>query len=149
MQSKDETEDVSNAEPSVKEASSRFGVNLRRRSPKIDSTGQISPPEEAPPPPPPPLSDDFDMSNIEESGAFESKPGMKEMLELKLINEIKQSCDQKSNAKRNNVANNLSSGPAMDPASQLLSELCATFTLEPRKNIFIFSFPTIVNTNFS
>lgn len=142
--------DVQNAEPSVKEASSRFGVSLRRREDKLDdkicktpelsrqrnkeqcleTKLQISPPEESPPPPPPPpppLNSSLD--------TFNSKPGMKEMLELKLINEIKQSSDMKHTnmLKKVNSSNNVTSVP-LDPASQLLSELCATFSMDSNKH---------------
>ncbi|XP_012261866.2 tyrosine-protein kinase Abl isoform X2 [Athalia rosae] len=147
--------DVRNTEPSVKEASSRFGVSLRRREPsgevassitksgedkkstykskepsnlKLDAASPISPPEEAPPPPPlpPPLP-----TNTDTVDTFISKPGMKEMLELKLINEIKQSADMKygNPTKKTNNSNNSTSAP-LDPASQLLSELCASFSID-------------------
>lgn len=153
--------DVRNPEPSVKEASSRFGVSLRRRDIgsetgpiKLDEktsrsdqtrqrtremsfetrmnsvTQQTSPPEESPPPPPPPPPPVID-SGLD---AFNSKPGMKEMLELKLINEIKQSSDMKHNntIKKVSSSNNVVSAP-LDPASQLLSELCATFSMDSNK----------------
>lgn len=165
--------DVRNAEPSVKEASSRFGVNLRRREttsdahyggggvgkvadekkllyrPKETTSSSvikaellettIAAPEEAPPPPPPPPPPPIDnaISSAGTTDTFESKPGMKEMLELKLINEIKQSADLKyggtSSAKKigSAVSSNapLSTAP-LDPASQLLSELCASFSMD-------------------
>ncbi|KAL6429390.1 hypothetical protein ACFW04_008222 [Cataglyphis niger] len=170
----DRNNDVRNAEPSVKEASSRFGVNLRRREtasstsgdahcggrsadekkliykPKETSSGAmktesidvigIAAPEEAPPPPPPPPPPTG--SAVSGTGTsldtFESKPGMKEMLELKLINEIKQSADMKqgsssSSAKKigSNVSTSgLPSTAPLDPASQLLSELCASFSMD-------------------
>lgn len=175
----DRNNDVRNAEPSVKEASSRFGVNLRRREtttsdahcgggggggsgvvnksadekklvyrPKeTTSSGAIkaesleaiiAAPEEAPPPPPPPPPPiDSAVSGAGTTDTFESKPGMKEMLELKLINEIKQSADMKhgstgSAKKIGSVASSnapLSAAP-LDPASQLLSELCASFSMD-------------------
>ncbi|XP_011636663.1 tyrosine-protein kinase Abl isoform X3 [Pogonomyrmex barbatus] len=174
----DKNNDVRNAEPSVKEASSRFGVNLRRREtttsvssdahcggggsvgksieekkliyrPKETTSGgaikteslnaTIAAPEEAPPPPPPPPPPiDSAVSGTGTTDTFESKPGMKEMLELKLINEIKQSADMKHGGsgpakKSGSVANSsapLSAAP-LDPASQLLSELCASFSMDP------------------
>lgn len=170
----DRNNDVRNAEPSVKEASSRFGVNLRRREttisdahcgsgggigksadekklgyrPKETASGStiktesldvtIAAPEEAPPPPPPPPPPiDSIISGASTTDTFESKPGMKEMLELKLINEIKQSADMKhggtgSAKKIGSAANSnapLSAAP-LDPASQLLSELCASFSMD-------------------
>lgn len=168
----DRNNDVRNAEPSVKEASSRFGVNLRRREttagdahcgsgggvgksadekkliyrPKeTTSSGTIKTesldativaPEEAPPPPPPPPPPiDGAVIGTGTTDPFESKPGMKEMLELKLINEIKQSADMKHGgigSAKKTVANSnapLSAAP-LDPASQLLSELCASFSMD-------------------
>ncbi|XP_071860948.1 tyrosine-protein kinase Abl isoform X8 [Bombus fervidus] len=137
--------DVSNAEPSVKEACSRFGVNLRRRETqdnscrttdnkrtgfksKIETIEPAAPPEEAPPPPPPPPPP---VSTNSPPDSFERKPGMKEMLELKLINEIKQSAETKhgTTTKKPGV---ISSTPSalLDPASQLLSELCASFNMD-------------------
>ena len=157
----EQNSDVRNPEPSVKEASSRFGVNLRRREAATETmksdekgskalehlrqrtrdtglemrmnsvTQQTSPPEESPPPPPPPPPPLTDSS----VDAFNSKPGMKEMLELKLINEIKQSSDMKHNntLKKVSSSNNVASAP-LDPASQLLSELCATFSMDSNKH---------------
>ncbi|XP_068974089.1 tyrosine-protein kinase Abl isoform X9 [Bombus flavifrons] len=137
--------DVSNAEPSVKEACSRFGVNLRRRETqdnscrptdnkrtgfksRIETIEPAAPPEEAPPPPPPPPPP---VSTNSPPDSFERKPGMKEMLELKLINEIKQSAETKhgTTTKKPGV---ISSTPSalLDPASQLLSELCASFNMD-------------------
>lgn len=170
----DRNNDVRNAEPSVKEASSRFGVNLRRRETTSSTSGEThcsgksadekkliykprettnsgtkaesmdvfgtAAPEEAPPPPPPPPPPIE--STVGGTGTsldtFESKPGMKEMLELKLINEIKQSADMKhgsnsSSAKKigSSVSGSgLSSTAPLDPASQLLSELCASFSMD-------------------
>jgi len=168
----DRNNDVRNAEPSVKEASSRFGVNLRRREttasdahcggggsgigksadekklvyrPKesscaiktesLDAT--IAASEEAPPPPPPPPPPiDSAVIGTGITDTFESKPGMKEMLELKLINEIKQSADMKhggtgSTKKIGSAASNAPmSAASLDPASQLLSELCASFSMD-------------------
>lgn len=125
-QQEERNTDVRNAEPSVKEASSRFGVNLRRRDtssdahcsvvnksadekklvykPKetsisakvVETIDAIATPEEMPPPPPPPPPPPVGAGNNGTTAdTFESKPGMKEMLELKLINEIKQSADMK------------------------------------------------------
>ncbi|XP_076632209.1 tyrosine-protein kinase Abl isoform X3 [Colletes latitarsis] len=137
--------DVSNSEPSVKEASSRFGVNLRRRETqdslcrnsnnkrtgfksRIETIEPAAPPEEAPPPPPPPPPP---ISTNTPPDSFERKPGMKEMLELKLINEIKQSAETKHGVttKKTGVTSSTPSAP-LDPASQLLSELCASFNME-------------------
>ncbi|XP_076752139.1 tyrosine-protein kinase Abl isoform X1 [Xylocopa sonorina] len=140
----DDRNDVSNVEPSVKEACSRFGVNLRRREAqdmcrntdskrtgfksRIETIEPAAPPEEAPPPPPPPPPP---ISTNSPPDSFERKPGMKEMLELKLINEIKQSAETKhgSTTKKTGVTSSTPSAP-LDPASQLLSELCASFNMD-------------------
>lgn len=137
--------DVSNAEPSVKEACSRFGVNLRRREiqdnsckttdnkrtgfkSRIETIEPAAPPEEAPPPPPPPPPP---VSTCAPPDSFERKPGMKEMLELKLINEIKQSAETKHGTVGKKVGITSSTPSALlDPASQLLSELCASFNMD-------------------
>ncbi|XP_061942370.1 tyrosine-protein kinase Abl isoform X7 [Apis cerana] len=135
--------DVSNAEPSVKEACSRFGVNLRRRETqdsscrtidnkrtgfksRIDTIEPAAPPEEAPPPPPPPPPP---VSNSPPD-SFERKPGMKEMLELKLINEIKQSAETKHGTTTKKTVTSSTPSALLDPASQLLSELCASFNMD-------------------
>ncbi|XP_044587688.1 tyrosine-protein kinase Abl isoform X3 [Cotesia glomerata] len=143
----DKNNDLRTAEPSVKEASSRFGVNLRRRETtsvggsesnktedkknifrgKEKNDGILSPPTEAPPPPPPLPPP----SNNDPDDGFNLKPGMKEMLELKLINEIKQNADlkQSGTSRKSNVFSNIVS-QHLDPASQLLSELCANFNID-------------------
>lgn len=135
--------DVSNVEPSVKEACSRFGVNLRRRETqdsscrtidnkrtgfksRIDTIEPAAPPEEAPPPPPPPPPP---VSNSPPD-SFERKPGMKEMLELKLINEIKQSAETKHGTTTKKTVTSSTPSALLDPASQLLSELCASFNMD-------------------
>ncbi|XP_055610940.1 tyrosine-protein kinase Abl isoform X2 [Uranotaenia lowii] len=90
--------DVSNTEPSVEEASSRFGVSLRRREPSTDSCSSLGSPADAfaqnnePPPPP---------------------PSFKE----KLAAEIK----EKANVPKPAIENNHKMHA--DPASQLVSEL--------------------------
>lgn len=157
--------DVRNTEPSVKEASSRFGVSLRRREPsgepisstvkqqhvedkkgtynnkaskessgsKTEATSPVSHPEDAPPPPPPPPPLPSTQESID---TFISKPGMKEMLELKLINEIKQSAEMKYGDPTRKTSNpNNSASVPLDPASQLLSELCASFSIEAGRQI--------------
>ncbi|XP_043256470.1 tyrosine-protein kinase Abl isoform X3 [Colletes gigas] len=145
IEQQEDRNDVSNSEPSVKEASSRFGVNLRRRETqdslcrnsnnkrtgfksRIETIEPAAPPEEAPPPPPPPPPP---ISTNTPPDSFERKPGMKEMLELKLINEIKQSAETKHGVttKKTGVTSSTPSAP-LDPASQLLSELCASFNME-------------------
>ncbi|XP_067203593.1 tyrosine-protein kinase Abl isoform X2 [Linepithema humile] len=177
--------DVRNAEPSVKEASSRFGVNLRRRETTTSGDAHcgksadekklvyrpkettaishvmkaesadittIAAPEEAPPPPPPPPppigGTPVNIANAADT--FESKPGMKEMLELKLINEIKQSADLKHSVvkKTGNTASNSASSSAapLDPASQLLFELCASFSIDSASKQHVVSSEYAIST---
>ena len=145
IEQQEDRNDVSNAEPSVKEASSRFGVNLRRREiqdsisrnseskrtgfkARIETIEPAAPPEEAPPPPPPPPPP---ISTCSPPDSFDRKPGMKEMLELKLINEIKQGSETKhgGTTKKSGGVTSTPSAP-LDPASQLLSELCASFNMD-------------------
>lgn len=178
----DRNSDVRNAEPSVKEASSRFGVNLRRRDTSADAhcgvaksadekklvykpnnkeTANIASakveltnvttaaPEEAPPPPPPPPPPIDSDSNNSITDPFESKPGMKEMLELKLVNEIKQNADMKHGtgiAKKTGNANSAPSSAPLDPASQLLSELCASFSMDSTNKQHVISSEYAIST---
>nr|CAD7396685.1 unnamed protein product [Timema poppensis] len=150
--------DVVNTQPSVGEASSRFGVSLRHRehSPP-PSSSSISPPpsppdsedklllptppeeniteEDKPPrvikgPPPPPDSstkpsreDDRPLNN---KGLKSPLPGMKEMLELKLVAEIKERADLKNRVgirESPQGEKQLFGPPSVDPAAQLVSEL--------------------------
>ncbi|XP_014235268.1 tyrosine-protein kinase Abl [Trichogramma pretiosum] len=127
------TTDLECSEPSAIEASSRFGVNLRPRRERsaepalrtmADACGQTSPQKASdalelplPPPPPPPPQEEPAAAGA----SFSNKPGMKELLELKLINEIKQSGDDGELP----APMRGSTGRRFDPASQLLSELCA------------------------
>nr|CAD7568495.1 unnamed protein product [Timema californicum] len=150
--------DVVNTQPSVGEASSRFGVSLRHRehSPP-PSSSSISPPpsppdsedkillptppeeniteEDKPPrvikgPPPPPDSstkpsreDDRPLNN---KGLKSPLPGMKEMLELKLVAEIKERADLKNRVgirESPQGEKQLFGHPSVDPAAQLVSEL--------------------------
>ncbi|XP_014206397.1 tyrosine-protein kinase Abl [Copidosoma floridanum] len=151
--------DLQSAEPSVKEASSRFGVSLRKREEQqqqkiseivkvtsddcdgceeillqVDTAMQTAmTPTPSPPPLPPSLvsSSHNTQNNL---STFSSKPGLKEMLELKLINEIKQSCGESKPSgtlKRSNISS--SSSAPLDPASQLLSELCENFSADTSK----------------
>ncbi|XP_069686390.1 tyrosine-protein kinase Abl isoform X3 [Periplaneta americana] len=198
------TSDVRNTEPSVEEASSRFGVSLRHREPSTDSCSSaksgadhddsaplqggrrgskgrprdrppspprssrsltspspVSPgsdlysPSEPPPPPTEPSSSPQGAADSEHVGSpnglsdepAEKKlaasnkvlkgviPGMKEMLELKLVAEIKERADLKfgrTGAKESplgEAATVPGSGSSMDPALQLVSELSEGFQL--------------------
>ena len=197
------TTDVRNTEPSVEEASSRFGVSLRHREPSTDSCSSaksggehddsalqlqggrrssksrprdrppspprssrsltspsletkspVSPgsdlvpalysPSEPPPPPAEPLQNPPDASpnGAPSEDPAEKKPGnnkvlksvlpgMKEMLELKLVAEIKERADLKFNrgTKESPIGEGgiAGSSSSLDPAAQLISELSEGF----------------------
>lgn len=116
--------DVSNTEPSVEEASSRFGVSLRRREPSTDSCSSLGSPADAmvhssiePPPPPP--------QQQSSSIPIPPPPSLKDKLEMKLAAEIKQKA---ANVPKSAAVENNHHKPA-DPASQLVSELAETMNL--------------------
>lgn len=99
--------DVSNTEPSVEEASSRFGVSLRKREPSTDSCsslGQLDSPVDLP-----------------------ETTSVKEKLEMKLVAEIKERADKQKQPI--DMSNNSSNNKAVDPVSQLVSELAETMNL--------------------
>ncbi|KAL7732792.1 hypothetical protein ACLKA6_005930 [Drosophila palustris] len=110
--------DVSNTAPSVEEASSRFGVSLRKREPSTDSCSSLgTPPEAAPAPAATP--------------AAEKSLNLKE----KLITEIKSAASKPSESSTNSGYANGSSPavvapPAVvDPVSQLVTELAESMNL--------------------
>lgn len=156
----DKSNDVKTREPSVKEASSRFGVNLRRRDLQNDSINLIkyidekrsvfrpikdskydgtcissSSPVESPPPPPPPLPA-MSTNNNDSNDTFNKKPGMKEMLELKLINEIRHNStsdlkttnNTNKKCKTSNVNNNSTSIPSSSLSSTTSTATTTTTT---------------------
>lgn len=98
--------DVINTEPSVEEASSRFGVSLRKREPSTDSCSSLgSPgPNEMP----------------------ETTTSVKEKLEMKLVAEIKERADKKLTI---DAVNHALNNKTVDPVSQLVSELAETMNL--------------------
>ncbi|XP_023725314.1 tyrosine-protein kinase Abl isoform X3 [Cryptotermes secundus] len=199
------TADVRNTEPSVEEASSRFGVSLRHREPSTDSCSSAksggdhddsalqlqaggrrsskSRPRDKPPSPPrstrsltspsleikSPVSPGSDLvpvlyspsepvadpNTLEQQSAVGSEtvgpsseekkmtvnnkvvksviPGMKEMLELKLVAEIKERADLKfgrtglKESPISDAAGMAVPGSSLDPALQLVSELSEGF----------------------
>lgn len=98
--------DVSNTEPSVEEASSRFGVSLRKREPSTDSCSSLGSPAAATGTTP--LTDDL---------------SDKEKLEVKPVAEIK----ERSENKKISVEMPYTAGKLdcknMDPVSQVVNEL--------------------------
>ncbi|XP_034656770.1 tyrosine-protein kinase Abl isoform X8 [Drosophila subobscura] len=102
------THDVSNTAPSVEEASSRFGVSLRKREPSTDSCSSLGTPPDAAP---------------------EKSLNLKE----KLITEIKA-----AGGKESPVSPHLANGSAVsampvDPVSQLVTELAESMNLPKQK----------------
>lgn len=98
--------DVSNTEPSVEEASSRFGVSLRKREPSTDSCSSLGSPG------PTELSE---------------TTSVKEKLEMKLVAEIKERADKQKPII--DMVGHASNNKALDPVSQLVSELAETMNL--------------------
>ncbi|XP_058838325.1 tyrosine-protein kinase Abl isoform X1 [Topomyia yanbarensis] len=107
--------DVSNTEPSVEEASSRFGVSLRRREPSTDSCSSLGSPADAM------------VHSSEPSVPIPPPPSLKEKLEMKLAAEIK----EKANVPKSvlNAEINHKSSASSDPVSQLVSELAENMNL--------------------
>ncbi|GAB0096216.1 Tyrosine-protein kinase [Sergentomyia squamirostris] len=91
--------DVSNTEPSVEEASSRFGVSLRKREPSTDSCNSLGSPATA---------------TVDAIG----DGGVKEKLEMKLVAEIKERASEQQQK-----VPKLPSDKGVDPVSLLVNEL--------------------------
>lgn len=98
--------DVSNTEPSVEEASSRFGVSLRKREPSTDSCSSLGSPGPTEP---------------------AETTSVKEKLEMKLVAEIKERADKKPSIDAVSMVSN--NKTTVDPVSQLVSELAETMNL--------------------
>ncbi|XP_062544355.1 tyrosine-protein kinase Abl isoform X2 [Armigeres subalbatus] len=107
--------DVSNTEPSVEEASSRFGVSLRKREPSTDSCSSLGSPADA-----------IANNSMEPSVPIPPPPSLKEKLESKFAAEIK----EKANVPKSATNVDSSHKPtSSDPASQLVSELAESMNL--------------------
>uniref|UniRef100_A0A1I8NNX9 non-specific protein-tyrosine kinase n=1 Tax=Stomoxys calcitrans TaxID=35570 RepID=A0A1I8NNX9_STOCA len=102
--------DVSNTAPSVEEASSRFGVSLRKREPSTDSCSSLGNPAA-------PLAADNNNGNQTQ------ETNMKE----KLMAEIKDRQVKENNTASANIQNGNASG--VDPVSLLVSELAESMNL--------------------
>lgn len=98
--------DVSNTEPSVEEASSRFGVSLRKREPSTDSCSSLGSPGP---------------TDIPETTT------VKEKLEMKLVAEIKDRADKQKTPI--DMVSHVSNNKSVDPVSLLVSELAETMNL--------------------
>ncbi|CAG9856179.1 unnamed protein product [Phyllotreta striolata] len=149
-----EANDVVTLQPSVEEASSRFGVSLKRtdkeaarqdererdgsqnpspRRASFSPVGAGSPAEGAPTPPPPPqgvAECDTPPEDNKSSKAFRNKLAMKEM-ELKLVAEIKESQNMKiKNLKESPSEPFAPSHIGLDPAAQLVTELSQSLNMD-------------------
>ncbi|XP_059484806.1 tyrosine-protein kinase Abl isoform X3 [Neocloeon triangulifer] len=115
---KDRPEDVATLAPSVEEASSRFGVSLRRREPSTDSCSSAKSAKQ---------SSDPDSASPGGKSSEDSGRGFraKELMELKLAAEIKEKADSKYGKPRE-ISPVDSSHMANDPAAQLVAELGET-----------------------
>lgn len=107
--------DVSNTAPSVEEASSRFGVSLRKREPSTDSCSSLGTPAPAVP----------DNNN----GNANQEINMKE----KLMAEIKDRQVKENNSASANIQNGNASG--VDPVSLLVNELAESMNLPKQTKI--------------
>lgn len=118
--------DVSNTEPSVEEASSRFGVSLRRREPSTDSCSSLGSPATGDP--------------------SQTSDSVKEKLEMKLVSEIKERAEYHQIHRQQpafDVPNELQTVGAavvslnckapVDPVLQLVSELAESMNLPKTK----------------
>lgn len=120
--------DVSNTEPSVEEASSRFGVSLRKREPSTDSCSSLGSPA-------------ADTTTTTTTTVQETN-GVNQKLEMKLVAEIKERADHHLkqtfkpivNDVPKDIPNSKSSGVVVDPVSQLVSELAESMNL-PKHNV--------------
>lgn len=98
--------DVSNTAPSVEEASSRFGVSLKKREPSTDSCSSLgTPPESCDP----------------------------NKLEMKLMAEIKERTEQKRENTKTISDANKEHDNSVDPVSQLVSELAESMNLSKQE----------------
>lgn len=104
--------DVSNTEPSVEEASTRFGVSLRKREPSTDSCSSLGSPG----------GDGIDLNLT---------IGTKDKLEMKLVAEIKERAElkqSKNDVPKISIETKINNN-CVDPISQLVSELAEQMNL--------------------
>ena len=123
VKSKTSCNDVSNTAPSVEEASSRFGVSLRKREPSTDSCSSLGTPA---------ANDNNNGGNLQTQELT-----MKE----KLMAEIK---DRQAKENSSTSANIQNGNASVDPVSLLVNELAESMNL-PKQNAS--SNNTTTNTN--
>lgn len=132
-------------ELSVEEAGTRFGISLRHREPSSDSCSSAkskneNSPEKSPNSEQPNLESSLDSLPPPPSSNEEEEPkndlfkntNMKEMLELKLVAEIKERADQKTKNPKETSPNEPLTLTSVnnDPLLQLVSELSETMNIE-------------------
>lgn len=115
--------DVSNTEPSVEEASSRFGVSLRKREPSTDSCSSLGSPAAATT-----AVDHADV--VAPAPAQAAIPNAKDKIDTKMVVETKERVEYKklTNDVPNNNISKLDNKP-VDHVSQLVNELAETMNL--------------------
>lgn len=108
--------DVSNTAPSVEEASSRFGVSLRKREPSTDSCSSLgSPPAD---------TTAKSVANNNSSSNNNNAPDLKE----KLMAEMKDRSKENANNQNGHMSGHLNS--TVDPVSLLVTELAETMQMK-------------------
>lgn len=117
--------DVSNTEPSVEEASSRFGVSLRKREPSTDSCSSLGSPAGA--------TSGADYVIDAPLATNTNSLNAKDKLDMKMVAEIKERAEQQQRKLSSDVPNNNISNKTVDHVSQLVNELAETMNL-PKKN---------------
>ncbi|XP_075164277.1 tyrosine-protein kinase Abl isoform X2 [Haematobia irritans] len=135
LSAKTSCNDVSNTAPSVEEASSRFGVSLRKREPSTDSCSSLGTPAAA-------------MAGDNNNGNQTQETNMKE----KLMSEIKDRQVKENNSATANIQNGNTSG--VDPVSLLVSELAESMNLPKQTkaatgNVPVPKSPAAMETNAS
>ncbi|XP_053955604.1 tyrosine-protein kinase Abl isoform X2 [Anastrepha ludens] len=109
--------DVSNIAPSVEEASSRFGVSLRKREPSTDSCSSLGSPPEV----------------VGNAGGNVQELNMKEKLMAEIKDRSKENSANNANI-QNGTTVPASAGSGVDPVSLLFTEL-AEMNLSKQKSI--------------
>lgn len=117
--------DVSNTEPSVEEASSRFGVSLRKREPSTDSCSSLGSPAGA--------TSAAETAIEPPMAATNSTP--KDKLDMKIVAEIKERAEQQQKKLASDVPNNNVPNKPVDHVSQLVNELAETMNLPKKSSV--------------
>lgn len=117
--------DVSNTEPSVEEASSRFGVSLRKREPSTDSCSSLGSPAGA----------SSAAEQVNEPLVATSNSNAKDKLDIKIVADIKERAEQQQKKASSDVPNNNIPHKTVDHVSQLVNELAETMNLPKKSSV--------------